>query len=354
MTVFLVVLVAVAALAAALFGLAQYWASTPHGRLKPIFALVFRLSALVDPARTERGIGAAEMVTPERTAKVRADFLKNVAPLSKPVAFAGEIEDRELPGGPCSGVPVRIYTPETSDGSGPLPLLVYFHGGGFVLGSPDYTDAVTRILAQRAPAVVVSVDYRIAPEHPFPAAADDCEFAVNWCFENAPALGARTGPVAVAGDSAGGNLSAVVAQRDLAAGRERIGLQVMIYAWLDLTRTDRASQLAFATGYGLSTKDLEECMALYVPPGLDRAVSDVSPLHAKSLAGLPPAFVLTGGFDVLRDEGIAYAEALEEAGVQVRHVHEPAMPHGFITMTRLCSEARTNLDTIASEIRAMA
>lgn len=354
MTILLAVVATIVVLAAALVGLALFWSNTPHGRLKPIFALVFRLGGLLDPARAERGIGAGEMTSPERTAELRADFLKNVAPLAKPVAFAGAIEDRELPGGPGGGVPVRIYKPKTSEGGAPLPVLVYFHGGGFVLGSPEYTDAATRFLALRAPAVVVSVDYRMGPEHPFPAAVDDCEFAVNWCFENAEALGARTGPVAVAGDSAGGNLSAVVTQRDLASGRRRIGLQVMIYPWVDLTRTDRGSHVAFAEGYGLSTRDLEECIPHYVPPGTDRANSDLSPLHAKSLAGLPPAFVLTGGFDVLRDEGTAYAEALKEAGVPVRHVNEPALPHGFITMTRLSSEAGTNLEAIASEIRAMA
>jgi acetyl esterase len=204
------------------------------------------------------------------------------------------------------------------------------------------------------PAVVVSVDYRMGPEHPFPAAVDDCEFAVNWCFENAEALGARKGPVAVAGDSAGGNLSAVVAQRDAAAGRGKISLQVLIYPCVDVTRTDRASQIAFAQGYGLSSKDLDDCMRYYLPPGTDRADPDLSPLHAKSLAGLPSAFVITAGFDVLRDEGIEYADLMKSAGVDVRHVNEPAMPHGFITMTRLCSEARATLVSIGSEIRAMA
>jgi acetyl esterase len=205
----------------------------------------------------------------------------------------------------------------------------------------------------RTPAVVVSVDYRMAPEHPLPAAVDDCEFAVNWCFENADSLGARPGPVAIAGDSAGGNLSAVVAQRDFSAGRGRIGLQVLIYPWVDVTRTDRASQVAFGSGYGLSTRDLEDCVRHYVPVGTDPANPDLSPLRARSLAGLPPAYVITAGFDILRDEGTEYAEVLRAAGVEVRHVNESAMPHGFITMTRLCSEARASLETIASEIRAM-
>ena len=354
MTILFFVVVLIGGVAAVLFGLAHYWANTPHGRIKPIFALVFRLGPILNPSSAERAIGAAEMDTPEQIAKVRADFKKNTAPLSKSVEFKGRIRNRKLPGSPAGELSVRVYTPDVSQGRGRLPIVVYFHGGGFVVGDPDYTDAATRILAMSTPAVVVSVDYRLAPEHPLPAPADDCEFAVNWCFENAESLGARQGPLAVAGDSAGGNLSAVVAQRDAAAGRGRIGLQVLIYPCVDATRSDRASQINFGKGYGLSSKDMEDCMRHYLPVGTDRAHPDVSPLHAKSLAGLPPAYVITAGFDVLRDEGIAYAEAMRAAGVSVKHVNEAAMPHGFITMTRLCSEAQTTLEAIASEIRAMA
>jgi len=354
MTIFLTVVTLIVGLAAVLFGLAHYWANTPHGRIKPIFALVFRLAQILNPKGTKRGLGAAEMETPEQTAKARAEFLNNMAPLAKPAAFRGTIEDRSVPAAPGGELPVRIYRPDAGDGGGPLPLIVYFHGGAFVVGSPAQSDAATRILAMSTPAVVVSVDYRMAPEHPWPAAVDDCEFAVSWCYEHAQALGAGRGPVVVAGDSAGGNLSAVVSQRDRSAAQDRIGLQVLIYPWVDLTRTDRASHVAFGTGFGLSTRDLEESLQRYVPSRADRAHPDISPLHAESFAGLPPACVITAGFDILRDEGIAYVEALRTAGVPVRHVHEPAMPHGFIAMSRLCSEAGANLETIASEIRATA
>jgi acetyl esterase len=354
MAILLFLVLLIAAAAALLVGVANYWANTPHGRIKPIFALMFRLAPILDPVAAKRGVGAAEMDTPERTAQLRSELLVNTARLAKPVDFTGNIEDRRLPGGPGGDLPLRIYSPETQEGSDPLPLLVYFHGGAFVVGSPDYTDVATRILAITTPAVVVSVDYRMAPEHPLPAAVEDCEFAVSWCFENADSLGARPGPVVVAGDSAGGNLCAVVAQRDLAAGRGRIGLQVLIYPWVDAACTDRASEIAFGSGYGLSTRDLEDCLRRYLPPRTDRTHPDVSPLHAKSLVGLPPAYLVTAGFDPLRDQGIEYAEALRAAGVEVRHVHEAALPHGFITMTRLCSEAQTNLEAIGAEIRGMA
>ncbi len=346
-------LVLLAAAAALLVGLARHWANTPHGRIKPIFALLFRLTSILRPALAERSLGAATMDTPEQIAKVRSDLLRNTAPLARPVAFAGRIEDRRLPGAPGGELPVRVYTPAAM-GRGGLPLLVYFHGGGFIAGSPDYTDGVTRTLALRIPAVVVSVDYRLAPEHPFPAAPDDCEFAVSWCFENAAALGARSAALAVAGDSAGGNLAAVVAQRDLAARRGRIGLQVLIYPCLDATRTDRESHRAFGRSYGLTTLDVVDLWGHYTPPGVDRGDSGLSPLYTKSLAGLSPALVVTAGFDVLRDEGREYADALRAAGVAVRHVHEPAMPHGFITMTRLCSEAQATLESIAAEVRSTA
>lgn len=335
----------------AVFGLANHWANTPHGRIKPIFALAFKLTPILNPKAKGRALGAAEMDTPEQIEKVRAEFAKNTAGLSKPIAFDGKIEDRSLPGSPGGELPVRIYTPA---GAGPFPLLVYFHGGGFVVGNPDYTDVTTRILAMRTPAIVVSVDYRMAPEHPLPAAPDDCEFAVNWCYENAESLGARPGPVAVAGDSAGGNLSAVVALRDVASGRHRIALQALIYPLVDADRADRASHVAFGEGYGLSARDLDDCMRYYAPPGTDRTQPDISPLYAKSFAGLPRTYILTAGFDILRDEGFAYADALRDAGVEVEHVNDPTLPHGFITMTRICSEAETHLESIASELRHMA
>lgn len=331
--------------------LAHFWADTPYGRIKPIFALVFKLAPLIKPGAAHGAIGATATKTREELAARRAEFSRLGAALSKPVAFGGTIEDRLLTEAPGPSVPVRMYRP---DDAGPLPLLVYFHGGGFVVGDTDFTDGVCRILALRSPAVVVSVDYRLAPEHPYPAAVEDCTFAVQWCYENAASLGARSGALAVAGDSAGGNLSAVVAQRDARAGRNQIGLQALIYPCVDATRTDRPSHLAFREGYGLSVRDIEECLRSYVAPGTGLDHPDISPLHAEDLSRLAPAHVITAGFDILRDEGIAYVDALRKAGVSVTHEHDPAMPHGFITMTRLCKEAETHLATIADQIRAMA
>jgi len=333
----------------ALFGLAQFWANTPHGRIKPIFALVFRLTRLRGGRQAGGVIDAASMTDAESALAVRKEFDASTAALSKPTPFDGIVEERTLEG-PGGSLPVRIYRP-TSDR--PLPLLVYFHGGGFVVGSPDYTDAVTRGIAQRASAIVVSVDYRMAPEAPFPAAVEDVCFATEWCFENAESLGAKTGPVAVGGDSAGGNLAAVVSQEDLRSGRNQVGLQLLIYPTVDISRTDRPSQVAFAEGFGLSMRDVAECMDQYVPADTSRKDPRVSPLFAPSLEGLPRALVFTAGFDLLRDEGTEYAERLEKEGVDVRHIRQPEVPHGYITMTRVCREANDDIATMAREVAAL-
>jgi acetyl esterase len=265
------------------------------------------------------------------------------------VPFAGTIEDRALEG-PEGAFSVRIYTPP---GPGPFPLMVYLHGGGFIVGNPDYTDAATRIIATRAPAIVVSVDYRLAPEARYPAAVIDSEFAVQWAIENSTELNIRPGPIAVGGDSAGGNLSAVTSQRDRASGRNQIGLQVLIYPAVDAARRDRESQVAFAKGFGLSLKDVTNCFDFYAPEGADVKDPGLSPIFATSLEGQPKALVFTAGFDVLRDEGTEYAELLDKAGVEVEHIREPHVPHGYITMTRVCNEAEESLERIAGAVRQL-
>jgi len=191
----------------------------------------------------------------------------------------------------------------------------------------------------------------LAPENPFPAAVEDAEAVLEWCVEHCDELGADRRRIAVGGDSAGGNLSAVLAQRD--RNRRWIGLQVLIYPAVDISRVDRESQIAFASGYGLSRKDMQGCADLYVQDRVEKTDPGVSPLLADSLEGLAPALVFTAGFDVLRDEGIEYAERLAAAGVAVEHIHQPAMPHGYITMTRICSEARDDIGRIAAAVRDM-
>lgn len=338
---------AIAALVAAVVGLAYLWSFTPHGRLHPFFAFGFRLQQVLGGAAD--GVLSEPMSTPGERAQARAAFLRGTAALARRQRFVGEIEERSIDGA-GGALRVVVYRP---GGQGPFPLLLYFHGGGFVVGSPAYTEGVTSGVATQAPAVVVSVDYRLAPESPWPAAVEDATCALEWCCAHAHELGVDPGRIAVGGDSAGGNLAAVLARRDRDAGLGRIALQLLIYPSLDATRIDRASHRCFASGYGLSRNDVAACLGHYIPPGADPREPDISPLHASSLAGLPPALVFTAGFDVLRDEGLEYVDRLRKAGVSTEHVHQPRLPHGYLTVTAFCREAAQDITRIAATMAAL-
>jgi acetyl esterase len=222
------------------------------------------------------------------------------------------------------GIPVRAYTPRDA-GEGPLPLVVWLHGGGWAIGSIDTYEAPVRALANASGAVVVSVEYRLAPEHRFPAAVEDCLAAVRWAVHQAGELGADPARVAVAGDSAGGNLAAVIARR--LRGEIDLRLQVLVYPVTD-GGVNTASYRDFADRYGLTAAGMRRFWELYLD-GDDSAHPDASPLRAPDLAGVAPAFVLTAEYDVLRDEGEAYARALEAAGVPVQLRRFDGTIHGF-------------------------
>jgi len=229
--------------------------------------------------------------------------------------------------GPDGLIPARHYRP--ADGHG-APLLVFYHGGGFVIGDLDSHDELCRLICRDAGVHVISVDYRLAPEHPAPAAGDDCYAAYLWAVRNAAELGADPARIAVGGDSAGGNLAAVVSQAARDEGAQAPVLQLLIYPVTDLV-SDTRSKVLFADGFFLRKADMDWFRACYLS-GSALAPSDprVSPLLAADLSGLPPALVLTGGFDPLRDEGTAYAEALAAAGVPVDHRRYGALVHGFV------------------------
>jgi acetyl esterase len=248
------------------------------------------------------------------------------------------LEDRTIPG-PAGAIPVRIYGPVRSGAA--LPALVYFHGGGFVLGSPDVTDAFCRRVSLRARCVVVSVDYRLAPENPFPAAVEDCMAAFAWVVDNARSLGVDPKRVAVGGDSAGAKLAAVVSilrrDADLPGPCHQ-----MLYYPTTAPRPDFDSHRLFGSGYFLEAATIQFFRDCYV--GTD-PVDDFrsSPLITADLEGLPSAQVITAGFDPLRDEGRAYATRLADAGVAVDDVCEGRLIHGFVAMdfSRLAREANT-------------
>ncbi|MFQ5427224.1 MAG: alpha/beta hydrolase [Gaiellales bacterium] len=227
--------------------------------------------------------------------------------------------------------------------------MVYFHGGGWVIGDLDTHDGVARALANRARSVVVSVDYRLAPEHPFPASIDDAWAATAWVAEHGP-QGIDRDRLAVGGDSAGGNLAAIVARR----ARERdldLRFQLLVYPVTDFDLGTR-SYLDYAEGCGLSRDAMRWFWDLYVPSEQSRASPDASPLRARDVTGLPPALVQTAEFDVLRDEGEAYAARLEEAGVPVTLTRYDGLIHGFIRMPGVLDRASDALDEAAAALRA--
>ena len=263
----------------------------------------------------------------------------------EPPAVAAAV-DRRIPG-PGGDIPVRIYTP---NGTAPFPLLVYFHGGGWVLGGLDTHDGVCRALANGAGCVVVSVDYRLAPEHRYPAAAEDCHAATKWAAANAAELGADARRLAVGGDSAGGNLAAVVPQMARDRGGPAIVFQLLIYPATDAA-SDAPSQRENADGYLLTHGDMLWFWGHYLGDAARGAEPYASPLRADRLAGLPPALVITAEFDPLRDEGETYAKRLEEAGVPARLTRYDGMIHGFFGMGHLMDQANAAVREACGNLR---
>ena len=259
----------------------------------------------------------------------------------------GKVEDRNIPG-PAGEIPVRIYTPVAA-GSDALPVLVYYHGGGWVIGDLETHDALCRTLANEAGCKVVAVDYRLAPEHVFPAAVDDCYAALKWVEANGASIGVDATRIAVAGDSAGGNLAAVISQVAKAEKGPRIALQLLIYPVTD-TDVDTGSYKENESGYFLERDGMIWFFDHYLK-GADRNDPRVAPLKAVSLAGLPPAYVVTAGFDPLRDEGRAYADALKAAGVPTEHVNYEGMIHGFFNLQGVLDVGREAVKSAAKALK---
>ncbi len=251
--------------------------------------------------------------------------LRSMVGKLEPVGF---VENRTLPG--SVPIPVRIYTPN-DDASGPRPALLFYHGGGWVLGGLDTVDALCRRLANASGCVVISVAYRLAPEHKFPAPLDDCYEAAKLVEADASAFGVDPARIAVGGDSAGGNLAASVALMAWFLGGPKLAFQLLIYPITDHD-LNSPSYLVNADGYGLSREMMAWYWDQYLAKPADGRSQLASPLKAEDLFGLPTAFVMTAEYDVLRDEGDAYAARLRESGVAVEHRCYEGQIHGFIQL----------------------
>ena len=304
-----------------------------------------KAQALLD-ARNALGNPAYKTMTVEA---VRAMTIQQSAALNKRKIPLPGVENRTIPG-PAGPVRVRVYTPE---GVGPFPVVVFFHGGGFVICDLDTHDALARALCRTSGAVVISVDYRLAPEHKFPAAVDDAVAATRWAMDQADAIGGDPSRVVVAGDSAGGNLATVACLRLRDEGGPLPKGQALLYPITTCHPDTTPSYRLYADGYGLTRASMLWFVGHYLP---DPALADdpsASPLLAHDLRGLPPALVMTAEYDLLRDEADLYAARLRDAGVPTAVIPFPGMIHGFLRYVGILDHAQRGIDVVARWMREL-
>jgi acetyl esterase len=301
--------------------------------------------AVLDAAARAEGGSVFDARTPEEARRKYDASTPVFAPTTPELA---SVVDRDVPG-PDGPLPVRLYRPKT--GEAPLPMLVYFHGGGWIFGNLDSHDAMCRIIAHQAGCLVMAVHYRLAPEHRFPAGLMDCLAATQWMAANAAALGGDAARLAVGGDSAGGNLAAVVSQMARDSGDPAIVFQWLIYPATDFT-AETESLRANADGYLLTRAAIEWTKERYLANSGQAADPLASPGLAGDFSRLPPALVQTAEYDPLRDEGRAYAEALSAAGVAAEYICYEGMVHGFMRMGAIVDRAGVALSDGARALRA--
>jgi acetyl esterase len=306
-------------------------------------------AAAVFKAFQEAGRPPYETVSP---AEARELYLKGRVVSNPEPPELEKVEPLSIPA-PRGSIPARVYTPKTLRNAGGLaPALVFFHGGGWVIGDLDSHDVVCRKLADEGQLIVISVDYRLAPEHKFPAAVDDSIAATTWIAENAKQLGIDPSRLMVGGDSAGGNLAAVVAIAARDGNGPAIAGQVLIYPAIDFAMT-HPSHSEPETSILLTHSVIRWFRDHYLNGAADVHDWRASPARARTLIGLPPAYVLTAGADPLRDEGDEYAKQLKEAGVPVTHRTFPGQFHGFFTMGKLLQQANVAAAEIGVWLKAL-
>ena len=300
--------------------------------------------ALLDAAKAS---GAPEMweLTPDQA---RAEYLRRTERVRADVDIY-RVEDRQIPG-PVQPIKVRIYTPQASQEQASLPVLVWYHGGGFVIGDLDSHDSACRALANQTECLVVAVDYRLAPEHKFPGAVEDCEAALHWVAAHATELGGDPGRIAGGGDSAGGNLAAVVALLAREKGGPKLCFQLLIYPCV-APEPETPSHHQFAEGYLLTRKTITWFFKQYLRSSKDTLDPRYAPLEEKDLSSLPPSLVIVAGFDPLRDEGVDYAKALIDAGNKVTLSNYEGMIHGFYLMGGMIDKANQAIEESAQHLK---
>jgi len=291
----------------------------------------------------ERGVPPMHTLSPEQN---RLALQRSVKRMNIPPQEVAQIHDRRIPVRDGE-IAIRLYLPESA---GPLPILVYFHGGGFIMGDLDTVDAPLRALANSVPALVISVDYRLAPEYKFPTAVEDCYAVLKWAYENARALGADPARIAVGGDSAGGNLAAVMSLLARDRGGPPLRAQVLLYPVTDQLN-DYPSHHVFAEGYFISATDMAQIKNYYFRTEEDKAHIYASPILAKDLSGLPDALMVTAGYDPLHDQGEAYAKRLGEAGVKIDYHCYEGMIHGFFGMTGILDQGKVLIQQVSNYLQ---
>jgi acetyl esterase len=292
--------------------------------------------------------GETSLVEGRTVEQARAKSLASVPLVAGPPRPMARVENLSMPG-PAGEIEARLYV-----GLGaprpPQPLLVYYHGGGWVIGNLDTHDGACRFLAEHSGCRVLSIDYRLAPEHPFPEPLEDAVAAFAWAHEHATELGADPERIAVGGDSAGGNLATAVCLHSRDSGGPQPAMQLLLYPVTDAVG-GQVSRDTFAKGFFLTRNDMEWFENHYIPDGIDDADPRASMMRAEDVSGLPPAYLATAGFDPLRDEGEIYAARMREAGVHVVLQRHRGLIHGFANFTAICPSARTGMLEVAGALR---
>ncbi len=315
------------------------WTNTKYGKLDTMTAVIIKLLELTEPDYRQ--------LSPQDYRRKKMIAAQRRSKLGTSVKMA-KIKDEKITSA-SNEIPIRLYIPEEGID---LPVIVYFHGGGWVIGSFKFTDRITRYLAKKSSAIVVSVDYRLAPEYAFPAAVNDAYTSLKWVENNIMKFGGDPSKIAVAGDSAGGNLAAAVSLMSRDKKGPKIKFQILLYPVTDVSCLNTESYNNFSEGFFLKKEHMDWFRAQYLPDIIDRRNPYASPLLARSHRNLPRAVVITAQFDPLRDEGEAYAEKLKQAGLPVLLKRYDGMIHGFISMDLIVSQAFEALDLVAGELKS--